>query len=54
MLNSNILAAALKLANAVFPVFPCHPGNKQPLVKGGFKAAIAAMNEAGKGDRGQA
>ncbi len=34
-----MLDAALDYARRGWPVFPCHPGTKQPLVKGGFKVA---------------
>jgi len=32
---------ALAYARQGFPVFPCNPSNKSPLVKGGFKAATS-------------
>ncbi|MGQ9663143.1 MAG: phage/plasmid primase, P4 family [Kiritimatiellia bacterium] len=37
--SSGLLAAALALAQRGFPVFPCRPRGKEPLITGGFKAA---------------
>jgi putative DNA primase/helicase len=38
---SPVLAAALALVGAGWPVFPCSPDTKGPLIDGGFKSASA-------------
>ncbi len=37
--NGNLLTAVLGLAELGYPVFPCIPGQKRPLVRGGLHAA---------------
>jgi hypothetical protein len=37
--GGSMLDAALSYARLGIPVFPCHQGNKKPLVKNGFYAA---------------
>jgi len=42
---NQLAAAAQWYATHGWPVFPCHPDTKMPLIKGGFKSASKGQDE---------